>query len=71
MTRRIIIGLGAAGGVAAEANKEVYTGHTVSEALGNWCYHNRESLGLSIELLRPNGVTIKAPATSRTPYTSG
>ncbi len=61
MTRRVLIALGNAGAAAAEANKEMYQGFSAAEALGKWCYHNRESLGLSIELLRPSGELIKSP----------
>jgi hypothetical protein len=61
MRRRILIALGEMGCAAAEANQEMYSGLTAAEALGKWCYHNRESLGLRIELLRPGGELVPAP----------
>lgn len=61
--RRVIIALGTVGAAAAEANKEMYQGHSAAEALGKWCFHNRDSLGLTVELLRPGGELIAAPPT--------
>lgn len=65
MTRRVQVALGPRGGLAGEqATGFLHHGDSAAAALGMWAYHNRDSLGIEVELITAKGRAVSSPQSS-------